>query len=97
MIIVGNDVFSQQSPLSYHHLSANKSANTGSGIKTPTQQITNMLPANYYCTQLGFFCKSEWKFETATKIPFKFRLGSLSYNDWMEGKKNAGILPESKY
>jgi hypothetical protein len=33
------------------------------------------------------------KFESVTKIPFRFRIGSLQYNDWMEGKKNAGILP----
>lgn len=52
-----------------------------------------VLPANFYCSQLGFFCKTELKFEAATRIPFKFRLGSIQYNDWLEGKKNAGILP----
>ena len=53
----------------------------------------SVVPGNYYCTQLGFFCRTELKLEAATKIPFKFRLGSLQYNDWLEGKKNAGILP----
>lgn len=55
--------------------------------------LSSVLPSNFYCTQLGFFCKKELKIEAATGIPFKFRLGSLQYNDWMEGKKNAGILP----
>ncbi len=52
-----------------------------------------ILPQGYYYSQLGFFCKTELKFESATKVPFKFRLGSVSYNDWLEGKKNAGIIP----
>jgi hypothetical protein len=52
-----------------------------------------VIPANFYCTQLGFFCRKEWKLESVTKVPFRFRLGSVSYNDWLEGKKNAGILP----
>ena len=54
---------------------------------------SQILPGNFYCTQLGFFCKKELKFEAVTKIPFKFRLGSVQYTDWLEGKKNSGILP----
>ncbi len=57
------------------------------------QKIPTVLPADFYCSQLGFFCKKEWKFESVTKIPLRFRLGSLQYNDWLEGKKNAGIIP----
>ena len=48
---------------------------------------------NFYVKNLGFFCRQELKLEAATNIPFKFRVGSINYCDWMEGKKNAGILP----
>lgn len=57
------------------------------------QKLIPVIPGNYYSCNLGFFCKNELKFEAATRIPFKFRLGSLQYNDWLEGKKSAGILP----
>ena len=52
-----------------------------------------VINPGFYVNNLGFFCKKELKFEAATGIPFKFRLGSLQYCDRMEGKKNAGIAP----
>lgn len=52
-----------------------------------------IVPENFYVSRLGFFCRQEWKFESATKLPFKFRLGNVNYCDWLEGKKNAGLLP----
>lgn len=45
-----------------------------------------LLSANYYSTQLGFFCKQEIKFEKIAKIPFKFRMGSVEDCDRLEGK-----------
>ena len=54
--------------------------------------LTGVIPANFSTTQLGFFCKKEWKFESATKLPLKFRLGSVPYCDWLEGKRGA-VLP----
>jgi hypothetical protein len=52
-----------------------------------------IIPGDFSTRQLGFFCKNEIRFETATKIPLKFRLGSLPFCNWMEGKKNAGPAP----
>ena len=42
---------------------------------------------NYYLQNIGLFCKQEWKFEKATKIPLRIRLGSLQQCNWLEGKK----------
>lgn len=35
----------------------------------------------------GMFCKFENKFESLSKIAPRFRLGSLNYTEWMEGKR----------
>ncbi len=45
-----------------------------------------LLPQNYYTQNLSFFCRKELQFEKATKIPLRFRLGSLQQCDWLEGK-----------
>ena len=35
----------------------------------------------------GLFCKMEYHIETRSKFAPRFRLGSLNYTEWMEGKK----------
>ena len=49
----------------------------------------SVISAGFYTQNFGFFCKKELQFEKATKIPLRFRLGSLQYNDYLEGKPNA--------
>ena len=49
----------------------------------------SVVAADYHTQGFGFFCRKELQFEKATKIPFRFRLGSLQYNDYLEGKPNA--------
>jgi len=46
-----------------------------------------ILPPDHYVKGLGFFCKKELQLEKVTKIPFRFRLGSLEYTDQLEGKR----------
>lgn len=53
----------------------------------------SVISADFYTQGFGFFCKKELQFEKVTKIPLRFRLGSLQYNNYLEGKPNAGILP----
>jgi hypothetical protein len=36
----------------------------------------------------GMFCKLEYKIETRSKVAPRFRLGSLQYTEWMEGKQD---------
>ena len=53
----------------------------------------SIITADFYTQNFGFFCKKELQFEKVTKIPLRFRLGTLQYNDYLEGKPNTGILP----
>jgi hypothetical protein len=44
------------------------------------------VPSNIYFIQSGVFCKMEWEIEKASRIPFRFRLGSLADCNALEGK-----------
>lgn len=55
----------------------------------PIIYATPIISSNFYTQKFGFFCKKEFQLEKITKIPFKFRLGSVQQCDWMEGKANA--------
>ena len=46
----------------------------------------HIIPSNYYTKNLAFFCKKELQLEEVTKVPFRFRLGSVDYVDQLEGK-----------
>ncbi len=98
MIFVGFRVSAQQkfAKVNTHKDSLNIKAysnlkiSSGMMLKTP-------VPANFYVNNLGFFCSRELKFEKVTKIPLRFRLGSLQYNNWMEGKPNYILPPSATY
>lgn len=53
-----------------------------------TSKMLNLrvLSSNYYSNTMGFFCKKELQLEKTIKFPVKFRLGSVTYCDAVEGK-----------
>ena len=94
MIIVAKNTNAQQNSLKYSPSKAFKNIklSPNSGTASPYFNIS-AIPANFYAKNLSFFCRQEWKLEKATKIAFKFRLGSVEQCDWLEGKKRAGSFP----
>ncbi|HEY5371909.1 MAG TPA: hypothetical protein VIJ75_23245 [Hanamia sp.] len=49
-------------------------------------KINPDVPADFATCKYGFFCKQEMKFEKATNIPLRIRLGSLQQCNYYEGK-----------
>jgi hypothetical protein len=72
---------------------------TRSSIRTSTNPIlpVTIIPENYYASHLSFFCSKEMQIEKTTKLPLRFRLGSVSYTDRMEGKNQEFILRSRRY
>lgn len=46
----------------------------------------HLVSADFYAQHMGFFCKKEWQLEKSSGVPLRFRLGSVDYCDFMEGK-----------
>ena len=64
------------------HYSLNKNQNTN--LSSPSFSV---IQQDYYTQHFGIMCKQELAIEKATKIPFRFRLGSLQQCNYYEGKK----------
>jgi hypothetical protein len=93
MIIVNHAVLAQTATAKTDNLLLLELAKSAVAmpVSLPVLQInTNhpkpFLSPQYYSAQLGFFCKQEIKFDKITRIPFRFRLGSVEQCDRLEGK-----------
>ena len=47
---------------------------------------SKVIPHNFSTHDFGFFCHKELHLQKITKVPFRFRLGSLHYCNYLEGK-----------
>ena len=57
-------------------------------IKFKNNQLSNSY-SEHAMKSLGLFCKAEQKIQSSSNIPFRFRLGSVDYVNWLESKPNA--------
>jgi hypothetical protein len=63
-----------------------------SSQKVSSTSAFTPVAKDYYSKHLGFFCRKEVWLEKSISLPLRFRLGSVEYTDYMEGKPNA-VLP----
>ena len=59
------------------------------GNPSQNKTLLKILPSAWYSTHLGFFCKKELQLEKMIAVPFRFRIGSLDYVNYLEQKPNA--------
>ena len=75
--------FENQLQLDYRH----KDSITNKKTPFPAILFKQAISPSLYTSQLGFFCKKELQLEKITATPFRFRLGSLDYVDYLEHKR----------
>ena len=87
--IVSVSAFCQMAPIIFKTNGLNKIKADSAAISNNFVAVSMLVTPNFYHRNLAFFCRQEIKFEKTTKIPFKFRLGSVQQVDYLEGKNTA--------
>jgi len=77
-------VYGKSAPLFSRSMRFDPEQIVHSSKKQPQTSLV-FLP-NWSAEDLPFFCKIEHKWAKKARIPLKFRLGSVEYVDWLEGK-----------
>lgn len=57
-------------------------------VPQKSDQIPSLVALKYQ-PHLAFFCRVEVKIDKAVGTPFRFRLGSVDYVDYLEGKRSS--------
>ena len=58
-------------------------------LRTFSTDRSYQAPAAYRYQDLAFFCRLEVRMEQASKMPVRFRLGTVDYVDYLEGKRES--------
>lgn len=61
----------------------------GSLIFGANPVVLKPVPIDFYSRGLGFVCRQEMRLEKAVSVPFRLRLGSPDYVNYLEQKPNA--------
>lgn len=71
--------------LQYQFFNTNSFYITEYLVSNPFNSLS-VVPSSLQTLNLAFFCRQELRFEKATSISFKFRLGSFAHVNYLEGK-----------
>jgi hypothetical protein len=83
---VSKNILFENDTRGVHNQLAGTSMPNGEVFTMTSRQLLHITP-NYYTQHFGFLCKKELAIEKATKIPFRFRLGSMEQCNYLEGRK----------
>ncbi|MBP6810596.1 MAG: hypothetical protein KA138_03720 [Saprospiraceae bacterium] len=77
-------VFAKDPPLDAQRFLSEPLGISQDNIAVPT--LNPVFLPKWSSKELPFFCKIEHNWGKKARLPLKFRLGSVEYVDWLEGK-----------